>query len=288
VSRGILVTGAAGFIGGALVRHFSSQGWRTIGAGRRKPPDFPAEAEWRDYDLAWTSLPGDFFGGVDVLIHAAMVRGEAGVNVAGSTLLLDEAQRRGVGQVAFLSSLAAHDAALSTYGRHKYLLQQLYESRGALVIRPGLVTGAGGAFQAMYRYLQRSRFVPLVDGGKQPLQSVFIDDLVEAIDGAIARHVSGTFTVAEEPPVAYCEFYRCLCQRATRSIVFVPVPSRLLLAGVGIAERLRFSLPIDRDNVLGLVAMRPDHGRRLHPPGRMVGDYRHNIAAAGCLPEPAP
>ncbi len=273
--RTILITGANGFIGSALLRRFAANGWRTIGCGRHKPAQLPPGAQWREYDLASTVLPPDLLDGVDVLVHAAMIRGDFDTNVAGSTLLLAEAERHGVGHVVFLSSLAAHDGALSQYGRHKRALERLFAEHGALVVRPGLVIGEGGAFGAMCEYLRGHRFVPLIDGGRQPLQTVFIDDLIDAVYAAVEAGTRGTFTVAEDEPVAYRAFYEALSTRLGKKITFVPIPfwtfDTVLRAASGIGLRL----PIDRDSLLGLRAMRADDGPRI--PNLPARDYRANI-----------
>ena len=161
----VLITGASGFIGSALVRAFSEKGWRVVGAGRTQPPELPDGVEWRTYDLAWTSLPDDFLEGVDAVVHGAMMKQSADersfdINVAAGKMLLDRAHQRDITRVAFLSSLAAHEGALSQYGKQKYVLERHFDQRGALVVRPGLVLGNGGLFASMRDYLRSHRYVP--------------------------------------------------------------------------------------------------------------------------------
>jgi nucleoside-diphosphate-sugar epimerase len=258
--NGVLITGANGFIGSALLREFSSRKERAIGAGRNRPAALPDGAGWRSYDLAWSALPPDFFDGVDVLIHAAMIRQDYDTNVAGSTLLLHEARRAGVEQIVYLSSLAAHPGALSQYGRHKYALQRLFEEHGALVIRPGLVLGEGGSFGAMRAYLRRHRIVPLIGGGTQPLQTVELHDLTAAIYDAVVQRLRGVYTAATAEPVRYRAFYEALCAQLGVRPIFVPIPFWAADLAMRVAALLHVRLPVDRDNLLGLQAMRADPG----------------------------
>jgi nucleoside-diphosphate-sugar epimerase len=258
----VLVTGAGGFIGSALVGRFLSHGWKAIGCGRERTPDFPSEAQWRPYDLAWPSLSDSLFDGVDVLVHAAVVRNDFDVNVAGSTLLLERALACGVKQIVFLSSLAAHDGALSQYGKQKLVLERLFNERGALVIRPGLVVGDGGTFGAIVAYLKKHRFVPLIGGGVQPLQTVDVAVLTEKIYEAVERDARGVFTVAGDP-VSYRAFYETLCSRLGVRCTFVPVPFWAADLAVRLAASMHVDLPIDRDNLLGLRAMRVDASPQL-------------------------
>lgn len=280
-SRGVLVTGGGGFIGGALLRGFDARGWRAIACGPRRPAT--NRFEWRAYDLGWRQLPDELFEGAGVLVHAAYAKRDYDRNVAGTLLLCDRASRCGVRHIVFLSSLAAHPAALSSYGKQKYELERMLEARGALVVRPGLVVGGGGLFGAMCAYLRGHRVVPLIDGGRQPLQTVYVDDLVDALCDAVERNAAGTFTVAEYDPVAYRDFYAALSHRMRARVRFVAIPFWAADLALRAAGAMRIALPIDRDNLLGLRAMRADRGSRLDPPGRQLGDYRENLARAAAV-----
>lgn len=276
--RGVLVTGAAGFIGGEILRGFAARGWRAIGCGRRASSSI--NLPWRWYDLTSSSLSDALFEDVDVVVHAAYAKGDYDVNVTGSLLLLDRALRSGVRRVVFLSSLAAHPQALSAYGKQKYDLQQGFAARDALVVRPGLVIGAGGTFGATCAYLRSHRFVPLIDGGVQPLQTVYVNDLVDALCSATERGDTGIYTVAERVPVKYRTFYDELARTMRRRIVYLPLPFWTADVAVKTAGAIGIALPIDRDNLLGLRMMQLDAGPWLDPPGRTVGDFRANLARA--------
>ncbi len=275
----VLITGASGFIGSALVRAFSAKGWRVVGAGRTQPPKLPDGVEWRTYDLAWTSLPDDFLEGVDAIVHGAMMKQSADdrsfdINVAAGKMLLDRAHQRDITRVAFLSSLAAHEGALSQYGKQKYVLERHFDQRGALVVRPGLVLGNGGLFASMRDYLRSHRYVPLFGGGKQPLQTIYIDDLTAIVAEAVDRDLRGTFTAAEDEPVSYRLFYEELGSRIHARVFFVTLPFWVADAMIAAARLVHVALPIDRDNLLGLRAMQIDGGRRIAP----VTNYREFAA----------
>jgi nucleoside-diphosphate-sugar epimerase len=283
--RSVLVTGANGFIGSALCNRFEEAGWNVVASGRHKPAHFAGTIAWRDYDLTWPALPKRFLDGIDVVVHAALARDPArrndfAINVAGSTLLFDEAQVRGIERIVFLSSLAAHDAALSSYGRQKYAIEQLVAARGGLVVRPGLVLGPGGSFGAMCAYLETHRFVPLFAGGGQPLQTVYAGDLVGAVTFAVASDVRGVYTAAEAAPVTYRSFYEALSRAMGSSAVFLPVPFWAAEAAVAVAARAGVALPIDADTLLGLKAMRVDKTPQLEAAGFSFRPYSTNIQLA--------
>jgi nucleoside-diphosphate-sugar epimerase len=281
----VLITGASGFIGSALVRAFAAKGWRVVGAGRTRPPALPEGVEWRAYDLAWTSLPDDFFEGVDAVVHGAMMKQSADersfdINVAAGKLLLDRAHQRDITRVAFLSSLAAHDGALSQYGKQKYVLERHYDQRGALVVRPGLVLGNGGLFASMCDYLRSHRYMPLIGGGNQPLQTIYIDDLAQVVYEGMDRGTLGVFTAAEAEPVSYRTFYEALSARLGVKVTFVPVSFWAIDLALRCSAAFRIKLPLDRDNLLGLQAMRKDARPRLQSSRGPIASYDANLASA--------
>lgn len=255
----VLITGAAGFLGSALTRHFLSNDWSVIACGRSERA-IPTGAEYRPYDLAWSAIPKDYFDGADAVIHAAVCKsGPAGArfrtNVDATVMLFDEAQKRGV-RGLFVSSLAAHDAAVSSYGRHKYYLERVLEPKGVTIVRPGLILGRGGLFASMLRHAQHGGIIPLVKDGMQPLQTVHIDDAVAAIFNAVETGASGRFTVAEHPAVPYKQFFEVLYGYLGRRPRFVSTPYLFTRMALRAASVLRISLPVDEDNYVGLAHMR--------------------------------
>lgn len=258
-AKTILISGANGFIGRALLDYFAAQGHRVIGLVRQSTGVF----ESRVFDLREKTIPAAVFAGVDVFIHAAYVK-QTGkedtytINVDGSLRLFDAATNAGVKQLVFISSLAAHANALSVYGRQKFAIEQQAAARGYTVIRPGLVLGHGGLFSSLETHLAKSNKIPLVGGGTQPLQTVHIDDLVKAVAAAVAQNSKGVFTVAETPAISYRRFYELLCAQKNIKPFFVPVPYWVMKSAITVANSIGMKLPVNKDNVLGLQAMQFD------------------------------
>lgn len=257
MSRCVLVTGATGFLGSALSDVLAADGWRVI-RGARHPPG-NAGGDWRSYDLTQL-VSDDLLADVDVVVHAAYIERKHdanayATNVAGTKHLI-AAARAASARFVFISSLSASAAARSHYGRQKFAIEGLLDAERDLIVRPGLVLGRGGIFGRLLGHVRSGFPVPLVDGGRQPLQTIHIDDLTASLRGLLSAGITGNVVLAETPSVPYARFFRELATRAGVKARLISVPSRLLLAFADTAGALRIPSPIDRDNVLGLLDMR--------------------------------
>jgi NADH dehydrogenase len=255
--RTVAITGANGFVGSALLQTFADAGWRTIALTRRPLANPPVE--WRRYDLLDDCVPDGLFAGVDVLVHCAYARRRPGAdafatNVRASKLLFDGARAARTKQLIFVSSLAAGENVLSEYGRQKFRIEQMLDPNADAVVRAGLVLGNGGLFARMQAYLRRRSLVPLIDGGRQPVQTVDVDDLSCCMLKIAEQGLTGLFTIADYPGTTYEQFYRLIAGSMRTRVRFISLPFWIFDTGLRAAEVLRIQLPVDRDNLLGIRA----------------------------------
>ncbi|NUU03177.1 UDP-glucose 4-epimerase family protein [Herbaspirillum robiniae] len=218
----ILVTGASGFVGRALVEHLSSRPGHQVSAALRDPARLqaaPAGVTLRKSgDLApdtdWTDALSPQ---VDAIVHCAArvhVMNETSadplaefrrVNVAGTLNLARQAQAAGVKRFVFVSSIKVNGeqtppgrpftaddtpAPMDPYGVSKLEAEQalleLARQTGmeVVVVRPVLVHGPGvkANFLSMMRWLDKG--VPLPLGGitGNRRSIVALDNLVDLID----------------------------------------------------------------------------------------------------------
>lgn len=261
----VAVTGATGFIGRHLCEGFRRLGW-DVRALARDTSAYPfAEGGIRLFgcDLP-DALDERALRGARAVIHCAYVTRHRDleqarrVNDEGTRRVLMASRAEGVDRFVFISSQSAHPQALSYYGRSKLQLETLMTPGRDLIIRPGLVLGSGkaGLFHRMCDTMRRARVIPLFGGGRQPLQTVHIDDLRAAIFSALEKEITGCFTVAEPAPIEMRRFLQMLAVRLGRRPLFLPVPLTPSLAALRAIEWMRIPFPVSSENLLGLKQMR--------------------------------
>lgn len=185
----VLLVGATGFVGRHLLRALQQAGHCVI-ATSRKPPhlDFPG-VEWRALDLGQLAVDPEHFvfpAAVDLLINAAGLLSVDAAELSrvqdrGARVLFDLAAQRGVRvlQISALRASAHSDLPfLASKGSADDYLLGLGIS--AVVLRPSLVVGAGGASSGWLAGLSPLPLIPLLNLTAQA-QPVHIDDVVGAV-----------------------------------------------------------------------------------------------------------
>jgi len=196
---------------------------------------------------------------IDAFLHCAYHSGKDDyqINVQGTRLWAEQAEKNGVRKQIFVSSLTARGHSLSSYGKAKYDLEKWFLQRGHLIIRPGLVLGPGGSFQKMVGLVRRSPILPLPDGGKTAVHLIGIQFLCDVMKEALI-HPSGwpggkTWNLFLPDPVTFKDLLAAIRKSLGTKCFFVPVPSLLLRGVLGILEYLPcVKLGISRNNLIGL------------------------------------
>jgi nucleoside-diphosphate-sugar epimerase len=261
----VAVTGASGSLGRALVTRLAGRGW-TVRALVRDPAAFarlrPGIAAAR-CDLP-DVVDAAALAGVDALVHAAYptrltdVDEIRRVNEEGTRRLLAAAREAGVARAVFVSSIAAAPDAPSHYARSKHALESLFDPARDAVVRPGLILAreGQGLFQQMRDAMRRTHALPVFGGGRQPLQTVHVDDVCEAIARVIEHRLGGAFNVAEPDPMTFAAFLRAVARGLGIRCVLVPLPFAPVLAVVRALEARGIPFPLRSESLLGIRALR--------------------------------
>ncbi|RMI35347.1 NAD-dependent epimerase/dehydratase family protein [Nocardia stercoris] len=237
----VLVTGASGFAGGAIVSALTAAGV-PVRAMVRDPARYtaPAGAEVVVAELRDRAAVDRAVAGVDTVVHAAAHLAEFGsaatfheVNVAGTERLLAAAAAAGARRLVFVSSPSAlmapsggdqltidesvpyPDRFLNRYCETKARAEQLVLAANTAefttcALRPRAIWGPGDRRGPLIRIMAKLRqgSLPDLSGGRTVLASLcYIDHLTRAVELALhAESVGGrAYFVADAEPVALWE-----------------------------------------------------------------------------------
>lgn len=267
----ILLCGANGFIGRHLAAALAARGHRVLRGVRDEESveDGVAMDYTRDHSAdIWRPR----LEGVDIVINAVGILRERGDATFGALharapmALFDAAAQAGVRRIVQISALGADESAQSRYHRSK---KQADDYLAALpidwvVVQPSLVYGPGGTSAKLFNTLAALPLLPLPSGGRQQIQPVHIDDLVEAIVRLVEYEGSlgGVLPAVGAEPLSFRDWLKTLRgqMRLTRTIA-APIPARIMRVAAAVGERLpglldRESLTmLERGNIAPSTAM---------------------------------
>jgi nucleoside-diphosphate-sugar epimerase len=281
----VLVTGASGFIGRALVNDLAAQGQR-VRAAMRQPADiFPRQVEVVAVsDLArpieWRPLLRD----IDAVVHLAGIA-HAGpgvaeevydrVNRAATAGLATAAVKSGIKRLVFVSSIRAQAGPAcpdvlteadpprptDAYGRSKLAAEMAIRASDVAftILRPALIYGPDvkGNLASLIQLAQSSW--PLPFGGLTNRRSLLArENLVGAIHLVLGEPAAAgqTYVVADPAPLTMAEIVSALRTGQSRRPGLIPVPAALiagLLKATGrshLWERLGCDLVVDPSKLL--------------------------------------
>jgi nucleoside-diphosphate-sugar epimerase len=256
----VLVTGASGFVGGALIQALSDNDYHVIAALRSKAVTYPDEIELLRYSdiLAhdWSSQ----LSSVDTIIHAAArvhimddsstdpLAAFREINVTGTLNLAKQAAVAGVKRFIFISSIKVNGETTSPnhpftaedenipidpYGLSKYEAEQgllklaKQTEMEVVIIRPPLVYGTGvkANFAAMINLIRKG--LPMPFGAINNQRSfVALDNLVNFIIHCIdhPKAANEIFLISDGGYVSTTELIKKVAKAFDKKAWLLPIP----------------------------------------------------------------
>jgi nucleoside-diphosphate-sugar epimerase len=268
----VLITGASGFVGRALLERLRREGCEVVAAvravGTLEPRERLTEVGVGDLTLFddWASL----LQGVDAVVHLAarvhQMNEDAALaearyrlaNVEVTRRLAEAAQQAGVQRILFVSSIKVNGEGGNTtiraddepmpsdaYARSKCEAEALLRRLTAtgemkhIILRPPLMYGPGvkANMYALLRWVDRGRPWPF-GAMKNRRSLLFVGNMADAIVTALAdpRALQQTYLLADGPAVSTSDILRAVAVAMEQPIWMAPLSGRLagqLLAFTG-------------------------------------------------------
>jgi len=232
MSERVLVTGATGFLGGAVVADLASRGYTVVASGRdRRRGEALARqtgARFVAADLGRAVDVDRIVAGVDAIVHSGALASPWGrardferANVRGTVHIVDAAERAGVRRLVHISTPTLYfdyrdhldvaedhpiGAPVNDYVRTKIAAERVVLSartRGmrATILRPRALFGPGdrNILPRVIRGLERGVF-PIFGEGRNLVDLTYIDDAAQAVRLALVRAGSGTYNITSGEP----------------------------------------------------------------------------------------
>ena len=280
----VFVTGANGFIGGAIVDALRAAGHRVIEA-RRHRGDARAEDTievdfTRDFDPA-TWRPR--LAGVDAVVNTVGIIRERGtqtfaaLHVRAPSALFAACADAGISRVIHLSALGADERATSAYHLSKLRGDDFLATLplSSAIVQPSLVYGVGGESARLFNILATLPLIPLPGSGSQRIQPIHIDDLVACVIALIDRDRwrTGRIALVGPQPLTLRNYLADLRRALGASRPrFINVPRLWMCAAAALGEAIPGALldketlaMLERGNVAdvtdtkGLLGTMPQH-----------------------------
>jgi NADH dehydrogenase len=239
-----------GFLGSHLASQWAASGHEVYGASRSGAV-VPGLRRVVPFTLGQPLNPEDL-AGMDMLVHLAYDR-KAGLdrNVEGTKLVHAAARATGVPRQIFVSSYSARPESIAEYGRLKHQLETYFLESGETIVRPGLVVGNGGLFLRNMRKILTTPLMPLLDGGRDLLPVVAVEDLTAAMTMLLASPV-GAYNLFNPELVTMRRFIETINRAGGHRALYFNIPLSWAIGLLSLSEKLRIRLPIDLDNLRAL------------------------------------
>lgn len=253
----ILITGASGFIGRNLIASLLKSN-HAITACIHKS-DLSFDIKIYKIDFAQRLKVTDWLPlliGIDVVINCVGIIAQNRkhsfevMHHLAPVALFKACEKTHVKRIIQISALGADDSALVDYHKSKkkaddYLRQSLLEW---FVLRPSLLYGEGGKSYRFFKRLSNLPLIPLMGDGKQLIQPIAINRMVDVIEKCIgSKDANQTIDVVGDKAISYRQWMQQLRSKKS-SAGFIKIPMGLMKLLAWLLSPLNLPL-LSKDNL---------------------------------------
>jgi NADH dehydrogenase len=231
----ILLTGATGTVGTALLRRLTLDGRpvRALVRDGQRLGDQRVRVQIALGDLADPPSFRNALRGVDTVIHlAASIRDQPRasieeLNALATLRLVRAAERAGVRRFLFFSAMNASHHSRTRFFRAKALAEEAVRASSleTTVFRPSIVYTPGDPWLTLLDRLSRLPAMPVSGSGRALYQPVWAEDVAAAVMNALPGSNS-TYELSGPQVLSYNDIVRTVLRAAhrRRRLLHVPLP----------------------------------------------------------------
>ena len=243
----ILLTGASGTVGSALLRRLLAAG-RPVRCLVRDPRELGAERVRVGLVLGDLGDPSSFrhaMRGVDCVVHLATATRDSPrasieeLNGLATLRLVRAAEHAGVGHFLLLSTLGASRHSSARYLRSRALAEQAVTTASleTTIVASSLVLAPGDRLLTLLERLSWLPAVPVPGSGQARYQPISAEDVASCALAALEEPATGRFELAGPEAVTYDDLVGAVLRARGRRRRRLHIPGPVLRAGLGGLER---------------------------------------------------
>jgi len=261
----VLVTGATGFVGNAVVRSLVSNGYAPVALvreGSESKLDSTAEIVYGDV-LDKKSLLKAMEGVYAVINLVGIIREIPSKNVTFDLLhrqsaenAAEAASAMGIKRFIHMSANGTRKNAVSTYHITKQKGEDAVKNSGVeyTIFRPSLIYGPGDSFiNMLVKFMKMTPVFSYFGDGSYPMAPVAVEDVAEcfvrSIDSPSTERM--VYQLCGEEVFTYKELLKLVSDAIDKKIILVPVPEFAVSAAISVFGRASW-FPITRDQFIML------------------------------------
>ncbi len=233
---------------------------------RHVPSGHPGSSDkiqWVAGDIGDAGSLTEAMQGVEQVIHLVGIIVPSGVNTfekvhaLGTHNVVEAAKKAGVKKIVHMSALGTHAEAQSRYHQTKWKgeVYVRYSGINYTIFRPSIVFGPGDKFLNMFaRMIKWVPVIPLVGGGHNRLQPIWVEDVATCFVGALDNSASDGKIYEIGGPEDYTmrELMEILMEVLGKKRRMISLPIALMRVQAMLMEVLLPKPPLTRDQLLML------------------------------------
>ncbi|MGQ9495447.1 MAG: complex I NDUFA9 subunit family protein [Thermoanaerobaculaceae bacterium] len=265
--RKVLLTGATGFVGRALLQALLQRGFTVVALARRHPHQEPAPGLVRVaadvVNEGWES----WAEGCEAAIHLVGIIRELPkenvtfhrIHVQGTARVLEACEKLGIARYLHMSAVGANPQGLTAYHRTKGQAEELVKASSLswTIFRPSVIFGPGDGFTStLARVIKGFPVVPVFGDGSYPLQPVAVEEVAQAFALSLDKPetVGQVIELGGPEVLTYLQVLQRVARALGKKRFFLKLPINVVRFGVKLATKFLPNPPITSDELTMLLA----------------------------------